>query len=241
MRLVLVGSLSLLIIWCLSAGFVMAGTFFDDFSDDKLDEKWFVTMKRATRKEIVEADGILTFDSKGTDVVTGIRYDETFDLTQGDFILECDYITGYQQTYISFNSFPSTTEAWDNKPMFIFIIVNGDYQFCCPGGAGAEIDKQFHYQVGQVDWHHYKIEFNPPTDKKMPFSTTVDKGEFEAKGTIDIGDIDPKKVYLYFEVWTPAGTPAYLDNVSFTSPSIKGNFSVDRAGKLAAFWGMIKI
>ncbi|MEK7397189.1 MAG: hypothetical protein AAB116_09655 [Candidatus Poribacteria bacterium] len=230
--------LFLLILWCFPYGLAIAGTFIDDFSDGKLGDKWFVTKKRATGKEITEADGILKLDSKGTDVVTGIRYEETFDLTKGSLIIECDYITGYQQTYISFNSFPSTTEAWDNQPMFIFIVVNGTYQFV---GGGTTSDKPFTYSVGQDEWHHYKIELSPASGKKVPFKTTIDKGKFDADGKIDIASLDPTKVYVYFEVWTASGKPTSLDNISLTSPSIAGNMAVDKVGKLATKWGILKL
>jgi hypothetical protein len=231
-------SLFLLILWCFPCGLSIAGTFIDDFSDGKLSDKWFVTKKRATGKEITEADGILKFDSKGTDVVIGIRYEETFDLTKGNFILECDYITGYQQTYISFNNEPSDTEAWDKQPMFIFIVVNGVYQFV--GGGGPVSDNPFNFNVGQDEWHHYKIEFSPPSGKSVSFKTTIDNNKLDESGKIDIDGMDPAKIYVYFEVFTPSGNPTSLDNVSLTSPSIKGNFAVDKAGKLATQWGILK-
>jgi len=227
-----------LLLWCLPCGLAMAGTFLDDFSDNKLGDKWFVTKKRATGKEIVEADGILKFDAKGTDVVTGIRYQETFDLTKGSLIVECDYIAGYQQTYISFNSEPSDTEAWDKQPMFIFIVVNGVYQFV--GGGGPTIDNPINFNVGQEEWHHYKIELSSPSGKKVPFKATIDKDKFDSAGKIDIDGIDTAKIYVYFEVWTASGKPTSLDNVSLTSPSIVGNSAVDRYGKLATVWGVLK-
>lgn len=238
MKLIQSFSLFLIAFWCLSGGLAMAGTFIDEFSDGELGEVWFVLKKRATGEEIKEVDGILLFDAEGTDVVTGIRYEETFDLTQGEFVLECDYIAGYQQTYISFNSTPSTTEAWDNPPMFIFIVVNGTYQFV--GGGGPAVDPPFNHSVGQDEWHHYRVEFGAPKGKEMSFKTIVDDGDFEAEGDIDIGGMDPKVVYVYFEVWTPSGNPTSLDNVSITSPSIEGNLAVDKEGKLSTTWGRLK-
>ena len=231
-------SLFLIILWCLPCGLSIAGTFIDDFSDDKLGDEWFVTKKRATGKEIAEADGILKFDAEGTDVVIGIRYEEPFDLTKGDLIIECDYITGYQQTYISFNSEPSDTEAWDKQPMFIFIAVNGVYQFV--GGGGPAIDNPINFDVGQEEWHHYRVELSQSSGQKVPFSTTIDNNEFDESGKIDIDGMDPEKIYVYFEVWTASGNPTSLDNVSLTSPSIVGNAAVDKVGKLATKWGMLK-
>jgi len=238
MKLIWSFSLFLLVFWCLSGGLAAAGTFIDDFSDGKLGEEWFVTKKRATGEEITEAEGILLFDAEGADVVTGIRYEETVDLTSGNFVLECDYITGYQQTYISFTSSPATTEAWDNPPMFIFIVVNGTYQFV--GGGGPIVDPAFNFLVGQKEWHHYRIEFEPPKGESVPFKTIIDEGEFEVEGDIDMDGMDPKAVYIYFEVWTPTGFPSSLDNVSITSPSIQGNLAVEKTDKLSTTWGRIK-
>ncbi len=122
--------------------------------------------------------------------------------------------------------------------MFIFIVVNGVYQFV--GGGGPTIDNPINFNVGQDEWHHYKIELSSPSGKKVPFKTTIDKGKFDSAGKIDIDGIDSTKIYVYFEVWTPSGKPTSLDNVSLTSPSIVGNLAVDRYGKLATAWGILK-
>lgn len=238
MKLLQSFSLFLLVIWCLSGGIAVAGTFLDDFSDGSLGEEWFVTKKRATGEEITEAGGILTFDAQGEDVVVGIRYG-TVDLTQGEFVLECDYITGYQQTYISFTSVPSETEAWDTPPMFIFIAVNGTYQFV--GGGGPSVDPAFSYAVGQEESHHYRIVFTPTGDNKVyDYYTSVDNDAFEQSGTLNIADMDPTTVYVYFEVWTPSGNPTSLDNVAMTSASIQGTTAVEALDKLPTRWGSIK-
>jgi hypothetical protein len=232
-------SIFLLVIWCVSGGLAIAGTFTDDFSGNKLGDKWFVTGKRATGNELSVANGVLTFDAKGTDVVIGIRYG-TIDLTQGEFVLECDYLTGYQQTYISFNGEPSDTEAWDKQPMFIFIAVNGVYQFV--GGGGPTVDTPFTYTVGQADMHHYKITFAPTNDAQVyDFYTSVDNGAFEQAGKLNISTMDPTKAYVYFEVFTPTGSVTVLDNVVMTSPSISGGASaVKPYEKLSTNWGKIK-
>ena len=232
-------SMLLLVIWCVSGGLAIAGTYSEDFSVNKLGDEWFVTQKRATGEEIAIANGVLTFDSKGKDVVIGIRYGNV-DLTKGIFTLECDYITGYQQTYISFNSDPSDTEAWDKQPMFIFIAVNGIYQFV--GGGGPSVDSPFTYEVGQKDMHHYLVEFTPTNDPKIyDFYTNVDKGKFEKSGKLNISTMDPTNVYVYFEVWTPSGNPTVLDNVVMTSPSIAGEASAVKTNdKLSTVWGKIK-
>jgi hypothetical protein len=218
---------------------VFAGTFSDNFSGNKLSDKWFVTKKRATGEEIAVANGVLTFDAKGKDVVAGIRYG-TVDLTKGEFKLECDYITGYQQSYISFNSDPSDTEAWDKQPMFIFIAVNGVYQFV--GGGGPSVDAPFTYNVGQKDTHHYLISFKPTNDAKVyDYRTNVDQGKFEKSGKLNISTMNPAKVYVYFEVWTPSGNASILDNVVMTSPSIADATSAVRPDeKLSTTWGKIK-
>jgi len=231
-------SMLLLIIWCVSGSLAIAGTFSDDFSGNKFSDKWFVTKKRATGDEIKVANGVLTFDAKGTDVVTGIRYG-TVDLTKGEFSLECDYITGYQQTYISFNSDPSDTEAWDKQPMFIFIAVNGVYQFV--GGGGPSVDSPFTYDVGQKDMHHYLVTFAPTNDPKVyDYHTSIDKGKFDKSGKLNISTMDPTNVYVYFEVWTPSGNPTILDNVVMTSPSIAVTSAINSNEKLSTKWGKIK-
>jgi hypothetical protein len=239
MRLRFGFSMFLLVIWCVSGGLAIAGTFTDDFSGNKLGDAWFVTGKRTVGNEISVANGVLTFDAKGTDVVAGIRYG-TIDLTQGEFVLECDYIAGYQQTYISFNSEPSDTEAWDKQPMFIFIVVNGAYQFV--GGGGPSVDSPFNYAVGQVNMHHYKITFAPTNDAQVyGFSTSVDNSAFEAAGKLNISTMDPTKVYVYFEVFTVTGSATVLDNVVMTSPSISGGASAVKPNeKLSTNWGKIK-
>ena len=195
--------LTLLAFLFLSVGSTFAGVFSDDFSGNKLIDKWFVTKKRATGEEIAVANGVLTFDAKGKDVVVGIRYG-TIDLTKGEFVLECDYITGYQQTYISFNSDPSDTEAWDKQPMFIFIAVNGVYQFV--GGGGPSVDAPFTYEVGQKDMHHYLVSFVPTNDPKVyNYSTSVDKGKFEKSGKLNqkIALFINSELLCYFSVvWT---------------------------------------
>ncbi|MEK7397188.1 MAG: hypothetical protein AAB116_09650 [Candidatus Poribacteria bacterium] len=232
-------TLTLLAFWCLSIGLAFAGTFTDDFSGNKLSDKWFVTKKRAVGDEIKVANGVLTFDAKGKDVVIGIRYG-TIDLTKGEFILECDYITGYQQTYISFNSDPSDTEAWDKQPMFIFIAVNGVYQFV--GGGGPSVDAPFTYTVGQKDTHHYLVGFTPTNDPKVyNYRTNIDKGKFEKSGKLNISTMNPAKTYVYFEIWTASGNPTVLDNIVMTSPSIAdGTSSVKPSEKLSTAWGKIK-
>ena len=230
-------SIFLLFIWSISVSLAIAGTFSDDFLGNELSDEWFVTKKRATGDEISVANGVLTFDAKGSDVVIGIRYG-AIDLTQGEFMLECDYLAGYQHTYISFNSEPSDTEAWDNPPMFIFIIVKGVYQFV--GAGGPSVDNAFNFSVGQDEWHHYRVELSPPRGKKVSFKTTIDNNKFEADGNIDIGGMDPTNIYVYFEVWTPSGNPTLLDNVSLTSPSISGNVAVNKINKLPITWGRLK-
>jgi len=239
MRLRLGFSMFLLVIWCVSGGLAIAGTFSDDFSGDTLGDEWFVTKKRAAGDEISVADGVLTFDAKDTDIVIGLRYG-AIDLAQGEFVLECDYLTGYQQTYISFNGEPSDTEAWDVQPMFIFIAVNGVYQFV--GGGGPSVDTPFTYEVGQTDMHHYKISFTPTDDPQVyDFQTSVDNGVFEGSGKLNISTMDASNVYLYFEVWTASGSPTVLDNVTITSPSIADVITaVTPYEKLSAKWGKLK-
>jgi len=107
-------------------------------------------------------------------------------------------------------------------------------------GGGTTADNPFTYAVGEDEWHHYKVELSPPIGKKVSFKTIVDNGKFDADGKIDIAGLDATKIYVYFEVWTPSRNPASLDNVSLTSPSIVGNAAVDKAGKLATRWGMLK-
>jgi len=235
--------------WFLFSGFAIAGTFNDDFNDNDIDKEFWVIYKESPTGKIDEINGRIevTKLSGGWDGV-GVRFNHLLDLTKGQFILEFDMLLKNTDGHAYFSSSEVETGLWD-PPVFAFnAIFDGRTVWQFEKNEDASVNPPFEIPVDQTDFHHYKVELTPTADaKEYKFYTNVDKGNLgEASGILNVGQLDPKTIYIYFIAEQESGINEFTcyDNVSISSPSIEGNLGhkepIEPKGKLVTTWANIK-
>jgi len=234
----------------LIGGLAVAGTFNDDFNDNEIDKEFWVIYKESPTGKIEEANGRIevTDLSGGWDGV-GIRFDRPIDFTKGKFTLEFDMFLRNTDGHAYFSSSAVETGIWD-PPLFAFngILSGGRAIWQFETNKDASVAPAFQIPIDQDNFHHYKVEFTPTADKKeYKFYTNVDNGDLgEASGTLNVGQLDPTNIYVYFIPEQESGINefTYYDNVSISSPSIEGIIghkeAVEPGDKLSTTWGQIK-
>jgi len=236
----------------LVSGFAMAGTFCDDFDDNKLNkEYWFINKSSGwTAEKLEETNGQIEMTNfVGGWEGIGIGLDMPLDLTSGTTTIEADMFLRNTDGHFYFTSLRSEGGLWGNGLWaFNAIYDAGETNFAFEEDEGASAVPEPKIPVDQDSFHHYKIELTPTDDeKKFDFYLSVDEGVLgEASGVLDIGTsgvfIDPTSIYLYLAVEQDEGINefTYFDNLKITSPSIKEACTVEPGGKLAVTWGGIK-
>lgn len=246
----------LCIICLVFAGSAMAGTFYDNFDDNELDEEyWFINKSSGwSREKLEEVNGQIEMtDFVGGWEGIGIGLDIPLDLTLGETVIEADMFLRNTDGHFYFTSLRTDGNLWGNGLWaFNAIFDAGETVFGFEEDKGASVNPEPRIPVDQKDYHHYKIVLTPTDNqKKLDFFLNVDNGDLgEASGVLDLSTssipIDPTTIYLYLAVEQESGVNefTYIDNFSITSPSIEGNIghlqAVESNDKLSTTWGKIK-
>ena len=232
---------------------VVAGTFFDDFEDNALDKQFWVIMKTDgwTKEKLKEENGRIEYsDFVGDWEGIGIRFDHPLNMNDGSLTIEFDIYQRIQDFHPYITNAVTEGGLW-NLGIFAFNVDSEVLGFEKDKTSGASANPEPNIPVDSKTMHHFKYVYTPKEKAgEFDFLILVDDGATgKAEGILNAGTIDPKEVYIYFEVehddWA-INEFVYLDNVVITSDSIEGNIgpgklAVAPMGKLASTWGTLKL